>query len=239
MATRQNLKTTFDALFADNTSGDISASDLRQLHDTILDTFVQNEVFTTAGTAPTYTLDLTPDLGDTTNSALLVKFHSAGSGSVTINIDGAGAVNIFAGGSQLDATAINTSLVYLLIKNGSNYDIIGSASSDPQVQSVGSISGNTNLTINSSTDVVEITLSDNWTPNSISGFKVGKQVIFKVNTTGASSGFPYQITFPSNVSLNDGVSVLLKNNTPGTFDLIKVVGINGSNNAQVDTVIYG
>lgn len=238
MATRQNLKTTFDALFADNTGGDISAADLRSLHDTLIDSFLQNEVFTTAGTAPVYTLDLTPDLGDTTNSSLLVKFHSAASGNATINIDGAGAVNIFAGGSQLDSSAINTSLVYLLIKNGANYDIIGSASGDPSTQTVGNVSGTTNLTINPSTDVVDVTLTGNWTPNTVSGFKQGKSVLFRVNTDGLN-GFPWQITFPSNVSTNDGVPILLKNNTPGTYDLIRVIGTDGSNNAQIDTVIYG
>jgi hypothetical protein len=93
------------------------------------------------------------------------------------------------------------------------------------------------LIISSSTDLVEISLSSNWAPASITGLTKGKTIALRIATNGLAA-YPYQITWPSNISFNDGIEPELGNNDATKYDWIYIQGIDDSNNGQIERVMY-
>lgn len=85
-------------------------------------------------------------------------------------------------------------------------------------------------------EIVEIELQIDWSDPTFSNMVIGKKFLLKIGTDEGSL-YPWQITFPSNWILNDGVAPVLKNNTNTKFDYIEILPLTASI-AQVLNVYY-
>jgi hypothetical protein len=116
---------------------------------------------------------------------------------------------------------------------------VGVAAIVPTPQTLAVSTGTEALAIAANTDVVEISLTANWTPATITGLTKGKIIALRIATDGLAT-YPYQINWPSNISFNDGVEPELSNNDAAKYDWIFLMGIDDSNNGQVkDTMLAG
>lgn len=98
---------------------------------------------------------------------------------------------------------------------------------------------NTSLAIAATADIVKVTRSYDWQPTSVTGFTLNKPITFQF-VTSASGVIPWQVTFPSNVKLNDGVSVFLKNNSSSTSpDEVVIKGLDSASGQVIGDVTYG
>lgn len=95
------------------------------------------------------------------------------------------------------------------------------------------------LALGQAIEMVEVSLTLNWAPSSITGLIKGKLIKIRIGTNGLATA-PYQITWPANISFNDGIEPVLVNNDATKYDWIFLQGIDDSGNAQIiDTMLAG
>jgi hypothetical protein len=101
------------------------------------------------------------------------------------------------------------------------------------------VTGSTSLAITSIANFVMVKLSGNWNPASITGLEDGKEIDFLVFTNGLN-GYPWQINFPSNIFLPEGIEPTLLNNidSADNFDIIKLRGLSGNRAILLDVSSY-
>jgi hypothetical protein len=108
---------------------------------------------------------------------------------------------------------------------------------DVKRQTLAVTTGTEALAIAPHVNMVEISLTRNWAPASITGVTKGKTIALRIATDGLAT-YPYQITWPSNISFNDGIEPELGNNDAAKYDWIYIQGIDDSNNGQIERVMY-
>lgn len=140
-------------------------------------------------------------------------------------------------------TSASPKVIYTCLDNTNTSAVWQSGANDPIEQVVNITGGSDSLTINPLTDVVKINLRTNWDTPTITGFTENKAVLFKFvqDYTGAGStpAWPFQFTAPSNVSLNDGVNVLLSSSDDGVFDALLFIGLAADKAQQLGGVSIG
>lgn len=140
--------------------------------------------------------------------------------------------NDFLAGNDVSApnATKDTKYTFDLLQSLINVGVIQDDSGAP-------IGGSTSLTINSNTKFIKLALNANWTPLAITGFEEGKEVILQISSSTLPL-YPFQITFPSTIKPDDGVTPVLKVNTSGVFDYIYLLGTSPTT-AQITKVVYG
>ena len=101
------------------------------------------------------------------------------------------------------------------------------------------ITGSPPLAITSIANFVMVKLSGNWSPVSVTGLEDGKEIDLLVFTNGLN-GYPWQINFPSNILLPEGIEPTLLNNidSADNFDIIKLRGLSGNRAILLDVSSY-
>lgn len=133
---RAQYKTTKNARYADNTSGDVSAGDSRDMFEDTADSFINitDDAYTsfgvTAAGTDTYTATLSPAItAYSSGQRFLVKFTNANTGAATLNFNTVGAKSIVKNGSTaLAAGDIAAGQTYMLYYDGTNLQIVGNVS---------------------------------------------------------------------------------------------------------------
>jgi hypothetical protein len=144
-----------------------------------------------------------------------------------------------AGYSTLDVwLKTSDSTVYICLSAATGAAVWQRISTDKtQTQTLSASTGTEALAIATPTDLVEVSLTRNWAPVSITGLTKGKTIALRIATNGLAA-YPYQITWPSNISFNDGIEPELGNNDATKYDWIYIQGIDDSNNGQIERVMY-
>lgn len=128
-----NFLSKWAGLFADNTTGDISAEDMRDFRQDLVDSFPNflddaYDAFTvTAGGTNTYTATLSPAItAYSSTHRYFVKFTNANTGAATLNLNSLGAKSIVKNGSlALEVGDITAGQIVQLAYDGTNLQIIG------------------------------------------------------------------------------------------------------------------
>jgi hypothetical protein len=151
--------TKWAGLFADNSTGDISAEDMRDFRQDLVDSFpnflddaYESFVVTASGTN-TYTATLSPVITSyASNHRYFIKFTNANTGAATLNLNGLGAKSIVKNGNTaLVSGDIAAGQILAIAYDGTNLQIIGGGSSSALSGLSGSYTptNNDNVNVNS------------------------------------------------------------------------------------------
>jgi hypothetical protein len=137
-----NFLSKWATLFADNTAGEISALDMRDFRQDLVDSFpnllddaYETFVVTAAGTN-TYTATLSPAItAYASTHRYFIKFTNGNTGASTLNLNGLGAKAIVKNGSTaLESGDISAGQVLELVYDGTNLQIMGNTRSTSDVK---------------------------------------------------------------------------------------------------------